>query len=204
MKRLCLILGIAALACGAYIPAKAALAQVLLRAAWTRALRGAPDARPWPWADTHAVARMIIDRTGSDFIILEGANGRALAFAPTHLEHTALPGEEGNCVISAHRDTHFAALRDVVAGDVVRVQRSDGQWLTYRVDAARVIDKHDTWVTQDAGGTTLTLITCYPFDAIVPGGPQRYVVTGRRASGPRHGGPAAHPTSQCCRILASS
>jgi sortase A len=174
------VLGILAILYGAWIPAKAALAQILLRAAWQRTLHGASDARPWPWADTRPVARIVIDRTGSDFIVLEGANGRALAFAPAHLERTALPGDPGNCVISAHRDTHFAALRNVVSGDVVRLQQSDGRWLTYRVAAQRVVDKHEMWVTRNDGVAALTLVTCYPFDAIVPGGPERYVIQAMR------------------------
>ncbi|HVR38468.1 MAG TPA: class GN sortase [Thermoanaerobaculia bacterium] len=157
------------IAIGAWIPIKAQLAQVLLRVAWHR------HAKPWPWADTQPVARIVIgDR---DFIVLEGANGRALAFAPVHVEHTAMPGERGNCVISAHRDTHFAALRDVRAGDAIRVQRADGRWITYTVAAQRVVDKHDVWVTRSTDATTLTLVTCYPFDAIVAGGAQRYVIT---------------------------
>ena len=180
-------LGVLAILYGAWIPAKAALAQVLLRAAWQRTLEGQGNARPWPWADTRPVARIVIARTGSDFIVLEGANGRALAFAPAHLEHTALPGDDGNCVISAHRDTHFAALRDVETGDIVRLQRGDGRWFTYRVDGQQIVDKHAMWITRNRGSASLTLVTCYPFDAIVPGGPQRFVIT---ASGARVGKPA--------------
>jgi len=33
-----------------------------------------------------------------------------------------------------------------------------------------------TAVESVAGHRQLTLVTCYPFDAIVPGGPLRYVV----------------------------
>ncbi|HKR66449.1 MAG TPA: class GN sortase, partial [Thermoanaerobaculia bacterium] len=150
------------------------------RAAWRRALHGDANAKPWPWADTHAIARLVIERTNSDFIILEGANGRALAFAPGHLERTAMPGERGNCVISAHRDTHFAALRNVAIGDVVKVQRADGRWFRYRIAGTRIVDKHDTWVTSEGSGATLTLITCYPFGAVVAGGPQRFVMSARR------------------------
>lgn len=169
------VLGIAALAHGSWIHVKAQLAQVLLRVAWERTLRGAEEARPWPWADTHPVARIVV--AGEDFIVLEGANGSALAFAPGHLEHTALPGHDGNAVISAHRDTHFAALRDVRDGDTIRVQRRDGIWRTYSVAARRVVHERDTWVTRDVGGTHLTLVTCWPFDAVVPGGEERYVVS---------------------------
>jgi len=166
--------GAITIAYGSWIHVKAQLAQVLLRVAWERTLRGEPDARPWPWADTRPVARMKIERTRSDFIVLEGANGRALAFAPGHLEHSAGPGERGNCVISAHRDTHFSALRELRDGDVIRIQRSDGCWFTYRIQSQRVIDQRDTWITRNTRDATLTLITCYPFDAIVPGGSQRY------------------------------
>lgn len=109
MKRVLVVLALIAIAGGAWIHLKAQLAQVLLRVAWHR------QTKPWPWADTHPVARLIIG--DDDFIVLEGSNGRALAFAPGHLEHTAPPGEPGNCVISAHRDTHFAALRNVRTGD---------------------------------------------------------------------------------------
>lgn len=183
MKRALLIcLAVLAIANGTWIHVKARLSQVLLRVAWERTLGGEPDARPWPWADTRPVARMILERTGSDFIVLEGANGRVLAFAPGHLEGSARPGERGNCVITAHRDTHFTALRDARNGDVIRVQRTDGRWSAYRIESQRVVDKHDTWVTHATEDATLTLITCYPFDAIVPGGRERFVVVAQNAN----------------------
>lgn len=178
MKRMLVAIALVAIAAGAWIQVKAQLAQVLLRVAWQR------QSKPWPWADTHPVARMIVG--DDDFIVLEGSNGRALAFAPGHLEGTAMPGERGNCVISAHRDTHFSALRDVRAGDVIRVQRIDGRWVEYTVAEQRVVDKRDVWVTRSSGETTLTLVTCYPFDAIVAGGPQRYVLTARVAAAVRN------------------
>lgn len=170
------VTGVGALANGLWIPAKAVLAQVLLRDAWWRTLDGAGASRPWPWADTHPVARMIIERTGSDFIVLAGSSGRVLAFGPGHLESTARPGDRGNCVIAGHRDTHFAALRELQDGDVVRVQRADGTWHRYAVAGRRVVDERDTWVTRGTNARTLTLVTCYPFDAVVAGGPGRFVV----------------------------
>jgi sortase A len=39
-----------------------------------------------------------------------------------------------------------------------------------------VLDAADLWVTRQDGPTRITLVTCYPFDALRPGGPQRYVV----------------------------
>jgi sortase A len=48
--------------------------------------------------------------------------------------------------------------------------------LEYRVTQLDVLDKRDTWVTRNYGGNRLTLITCWPFDALRAGGDQRYVV----------------------------
>ena len=177
---------------GLYIFAKAQLAQILLRSAWRRTLEGAAYARPWPWADTAPVARMTI--RGRDFIVLEGANGRNLAFAPSHLEQSALPGEEGNCVVSAHRDTHFTVLRDLAAGEPITIQRRDGRTFTYTVAEQRVVDKRDGWVAGDRGAPVLTLVTCWPFDGVV-GGRERYVVVARLGAPPASaaGPPAASP-----------
>jgi sortase A len=183
VKRLAIVmltfLGLAMVADAAWIHVKARLAQVLLRAAWERVLDGAApaEAKPWPWADTYPVARLTIDRAGGDYIVLAGSSGQAFAFAPGLLENTAKPGSDGNCVIAAHRDTHFADLRDVRDGDTLRVQRPDGRWFVYRVTGTRVVDRRETRVTRSNGAPRLTLITCYPFDAVVAGGPQRYVLT---------------------------
>ena len=55
-------------------------------------------------------------------MVLAGASGRTLAFGPGHVDGTPLPGEHGNAVVSGHRDTHFAFLRDLRCGDVLEVQ----------------------------------------------------------------------------------
>jgi len=174
-----LIAGTAAAARGLWIPVKAQLAQVLLERAWQRTLHGDPQARPWPWADTTPVARLTFERTHESVIVLAGASGRTMAFAPGHMDGTAMPGARGNCVISAHRDTHFAVLRDARAGDVIRLQRADGHTSVYTIDGLAVVNKRETWVAQPTPRPQLTLITCYPFDAVTAGGPDRFVVTAR-------------------------
>jgi len=54
-----LALGFWQLGRGAWIPAKAWLAQELMGKAWDRAAAGASAPVPWPWADTWPVARLI-------------------------------------------------------------------------------------------------------------------------------------------------
>jgi sortase A len=162
---------------GLYIQAKARLAQLLIAHAWQRTLDGEQHARPWPWADTWPVARLVVPDLQTDLYVLAGSNGRAIAFGPGHVFGTPLPGEIGNSVIGGHRDTHLAFLRYAVPGVEMSIQLADGRWTRYRVEETEVVDKADVWVTENIGPTRLTLITCYPFDALRAGGSDRFVVT---------------------------
>jgi sortase A len=159
-----------------YIHAKARLAQYLMQAAWERGLHGEREPKPWPWADTWPVARLIAPRQRVEVFVLAGASGRTLAFGPGHLFGTAPPGAPGNSVISAHRDTHFRFLRHLAPGDELVVETPDGRRRRYVVDDATVVDRRDLRATLPEPTPRLTLITCYPFDAVAPNGPLRYVV----------------------------
>lgn len=167
--------GIVALVDGVSIRAKAAVAQVLLRGAWERARGGAIAPKPWPWADTYPVARLGAPEQGVDLLVLAGATGRTLAFGPGHHDGSALPGHEGNVVLSGHRDTHFRFLRDVHVGEALVLETTDGRHVRYRVRDLSVIDYRELALSRWT--RALTLVTCYPFEAIAPGGPLRYVVT---------------------------
>ena len=43
-----------------------------------------------------------------------------------------------------------------------------------------IVDQNETRVLDEADSPQLTLITCYPFDAVLPGTPWRYVVVAER------------------------
>ncbi len=164
---------------GLYIRAKAVLAQQLLRSAWADTLDGEERVRPWAWADTWPVARLRVPRLGVDQIVLAGGSGRTLAFGPGHVDGTAPPGENGMSLIGGHRDTHFRFLEHIEDGDVIEVERADGGVQHYRVAEARVLDKDDVHLPVATTEPILVLSTCYPFDAVVPGGPLRYLVAAR-------------------------
>ncbi len=166
---------------GAYIYAKAGVAQVLLHSAWERERATGVATRPWPWADTHPVVRLSAPARGGDVLVLAGASGRTLAFGPGHLDGSAQPGDPGNAVITAHRDTHFRFLRDVRQGDEIEVERADGATRHFRVRRTYVADHRTLALPRDPAVPTLTLVTCYPFDALNPGGPLRYVVVAEAA-----------------------
>lgn len=175
-----LALGFWQLGQGAYIPAKAWLAQELMQRAWLRVSAGEDRAAPWPWADTWPVARLSARSHDVDLIVLAGGSGRTLAFGPGHLSASALPGETGNMVIAGHRDTHFAFLRDLEPGHHVSIESFSGVITVYEVFGLNVVDSRKGSLLLDTDDAVLTLVTCYPFDAVDPGGPLRYVVTARR------------------------
>lgn len=165
------------------IGAKAMMAQRLIERAWTRALAGDDEHRPWHWADTWPVARLRTSALTRDLFVLAGVNGGALAFGPGHYSHTSMPGEPGASVIAGHRDTHFRFLEKLGENDVIEVQDRAGRWLAYRVREKRVVDTRLSAVwTVPTDSDELHLITCYPFDAVAPGGPLRMVVMAERTS----------------------
>ena len=172
-----LVLGTALLARGAWIPAKAVLAQVLLERSWQRTQGGEEAVRPWPWADTWPVARLRAPGRGWSVVVLAGATGRTLAFGPGHLAGSAWPGAPGNSVLAGHRDTHFAFLRHLAPGDELVLETPDGSSQRYTVRATDVVEETETGVLAPSLGRRLTLVTCFPFEAAAPGGPLRYVVT---------------------------
>lgn len=164
-----------------YVLAKANVAQVLIGRAWSENVRqGATRHKPWSWADTTPVARLHFVNQRASMIVMSGDSGRVLAFGPGHSSRTPLPGDGGNSVISGHRDTHFSVLRTIKPGDLVSVETLRGETVHYRVEDRRVVDQSRTEVTEDHGRDELTLVTCWPFDALVANGAERLVVTARR------------------------
>jgi len=188
--------GFASLTGAAWIHIKAYVAQAMIADAWRRTGNGESDAHPWPWADTRPVARLIMIRPDpTELVVLEGSSGRNLAFGPVHDPASVLPGERGNSVIAGHRDTHFRFLQDLRVGDRLAVERANGAsgaprvtWFV--VTGTSVVDSRSTRIALRSDEPRLTLVTCYPFDAIQPGGPLRYVVTAELAQDPAPDPPA--------------
>ncbi|HEX7107797.1 MAG TPA: class GN sortase [Aestuariivirga sp.] len=175
LSALCLGLSVVLFGQSAWIFAKAQLAQVLLERAFSQSISSGVPVKAWGWADTWPVARLEISRIQASAIVLHGSSGEALAFGPALLNETSHIGERGTAVISAHRDTHFAFLKDVVAGDHISITRDDGLVFTYRVTGTSIADWNKSGIDRNAAGFNLVLSTCYPFSAITPG-PLRYLV----------------------------
>jgi sortase A len=167
---------------GVYIYAKAAMAQYLIKTSWESAIHSDTHPKPWPWADTWPVTRMIMPKYNVDLIVLAGDSGRTLAFGPGHRYGTVLPGEIGNSMISAHRDTHFQFLQNVQVGDEFIIQSKDGTLHRFKIVNTEIVDSRKALIRTSSQSAVLTLVTCYPFNATFPGGPWRYVVYAKEIS----------------------
>ncbi|MGH1538617.1 MAG: class GN sortase [Gammaproteobacteria bacterium] len=164
---------------GSYIYAKAHLAQLLLNHAWSKTLRGGTQVKPWGWADTYPVAKITFDNEDKQYIVLAGGSGRTMAFGPGHVSSTPLPGNGGNSVIAGHRDTHFGVLQNLQLGDEIQVQVPK-QHIHYKVVNTSIVNQSQTEIMHNSNVELLTLITCYPFNALQAGGPLRYIVQAER------------------------
>jgi len=177
---LLLVLGGGLVARAAYLDAKAELAGILIRKAWDETARTGKTKAPWPWADTHPVARLQIPQIGYDEYVLEGASARVLAFGPARLLSSSRPGEAGNLAIAGHRTSWFRPLQRVKMGDQISVEWYDEKkhelrHREYAVEEIRVVKPVDTELLEPTAEDALTLVTCYPFGKS-PTSPLRYIV----------------------------
>lgn len=87
---------------------------------------------------------------------------------------TALPNDDGNMAIAAHRDQYFRALKDAAVGDLLELESLSGQ-RDYKVTSITIVQPEELWPLDASDMNTVTLITCYPF-YFVGSAPQRYIV----------------------------
>jgi sortase A len=171
---LCLAVALALFGEQGYVALKARLAERLISRAYTAYLQDGAAHPPWSWADTHPIGRLDFPRLGIQRTLLAGASGTSLAFGPGHIDGTAAPNTPGNCCVAGHRDTSFGFLGDLHIGDALWLETQDAR-IRYRVIERSVRSMWDGAVLERTPHPRLTLITCWPLDAWVPG-PERLVV----------------------------
>lgn len=124
----------------------------------------------WQCPDTveegEVLGRIMISKINIDMLLSEGTQNEQLAVGAGHMVETALPGQEGNCVIAGHRNYIFGSmfnrLDEVEIGDAVDVELK-GKTFSYTVTKTMIIKPNDlTVLEQDQEQRELTLITCHP------------------------------------------
>ena len=151
--------------------------QQTLEAEWERQAAAVSTAGQTKLSPDQMLTRVVIPKIGMDAIVVEGASRKALSAGPGHMKETAMPGEPGNAVITAHRDTFFRHIYELNKGDQIQVRRN-GRTFTYEVTGKKIVMPEDVSVIKPTTDSRLTLITCYPTYYIGPA-PQRLVVFSR-------------------------
>ncbi len=133
------------------------------------------------------IGRIEIPRLQISTVIFEGTDGSILRDGAGHLTGSALPdrtgpGQNGNVVLAAHRDSFFRPLRNIQKQDAIQLITPSGT-KNYRVDSIEIVNPDRMDVTAPTHNSELTLITCYPFDWWGHA-PQRFVVRAREVNDP--------------------
>lgn len=153
------------------------VAQLLLENAWARTLDGETQSKPWPWADVWPVLKIEAPRLHQTAIALSGVSGQAMAFGPGLMQQSPIPGAPGLSIIAAHRDTHFAFLKDIAVGDDIFVTVPDGSILRFTITETRIVNANQSGLYTDGEIPQIALVTCWPFNAVRRGN-DRFVAIG--------------------------
>ena len=122
------------------------------------------------------VARLVIPAIGLDEIVMEGVGPVELNGGPGHFPGSALPGEAGNAILSAHRDRHFRRFGELHVGSRVRTETRD-RTVEWVITERRIVSR-DTPALFGESEATLTLTTCWPIRYFGPA-PERLIVTAK-------------------------
>lgn len=141
----------------------------LPRSAGSGAYAGYPTGTP--------LGRIRIPIAEMDWVVFAGSDDATLEKGPGHVPGTAMPNQDygpNNCVITAHRDSHFRRLGWLRKGHLVELETATGT-TKYRVVSREIVTPKTVHVLKASPKPRLTLITCYPFDYI-GSAPKRLIV----------------------------
>ncbi|CAN2252450.1 sortase SrtA [Bacillus vallismortis] len=127
----------------------------------------------------HASGILEIPKINAELPIVEGTDPDDLEKGVGHYKESYYPDENGQIVLSGHRDTVFRRTGELEKGDRLRILLSYGDF-TYEIIKTKIVDKDDTSIiTLQHEKEELILTTCYPF-SYVGNAPKRYIIYGKR------------------------
>lgn len=166
----------------AWLPTKAWLAHQLINHSWQQAIITKTQIKPWPWADTNPIAKMVIPRLKKELVLLQGVDPTSLAFSAGVMHQYSKLNRNSPFVVAGHRDTHFRFLQDIKMKDIISLADKNGINQLYQVENMEIVDSQSDDLSINDHDPSLVLITCYPFDTLQAGGSLRYVITAKLLS----------------------
>ena len=115
-----------------------------------------PEGRAW--------GRIVIPRTGTSAVVVQGTRRSDLESGPGHYRSTSFPGRGRTIAIAGHRTTFGAWFRHIDSirpGDAITLQMPYGTF-HYRVTGHGVVTPRDWSVIADRGYERLVLSACHP------------------------------------------
>jgi sortase A len=122
-----------------------------------------------------AVGILKIDRLNAELPIVEGTDPDDLEKGVGHYKGSYYPNENGQIVLSGHRDTVFRKAGDLIMGDSLKILLPYGEF-EYKIKSTKIVDADDmSIITLQNEKEELILTTCYPF-SFVGNAPERYII----------------------------
>lgn len=133
-----------------------------------------PEKRYEP-AIGNAAGILKIDRLDAELPIVEGTDPDDLEKGVGHYKGSYYPNENGQIVLSGHRDTVFRKAGDLEIGDSLTILLPYGEF-EYKINSTKIVDADDmSVITLQNEKEELILTTCYPF-SFVGNAPERYII----------------------------
>ncbi|WP_339318419.1 sortase [Paenibacillus sp. FSL R10-2734] len=135
------------------------------------------SASPLSYTEGEVIGEIRFPTLNKKAAILEGTESPELKKGAGHYIGSAGIGAAGNSVLAGHRDTVFRNLGELVAGDLIELESTDGTFI-YEVTGSTIVDGNERGAIKPSDKAILTLITCYPF-SYVGSAPDRYLLSAK-------------------------
>jgi sortase A len=122
---------------------------------------------------------LYIPKINAELAIVEGTDPDDLEKGVGHFKDSYYPEENGQIILSGHRDTVFRKLGELKLADILEVQMPYGSY-QYEITHTKIVDADDTSIiTLQNDEEELILTTCYPF-SYIGDAPDRYIIYAKR------------------------
>lgn len=122
-----------------------------------------------------AAGILYIPRLKAELPIVEGTSADDLEKGVGHYKGSYYPKQNGQIVLSGHRDTVFRRTGELELGDRLEIEMPYGRY-AYEIIKTKIVDQDDTSIiTLQNKKEELVLTTCYPF-SYIGNAPQRYII----------------------------
>ena len=122
---------------------------------------------------------LLIPKIKAELAIVEGTDADDLEKGVGHYKGSFYPEENGQIVLSGHRDTVFRKAGDLELGDHLTMKMPYGDY-TYEITGTKIVSADDTSIiTLQKSEEELILTTCYPFNYLGDA-PDRYIIYAKR------------------------